>query len=226
MACIILAIATLCGIINGLLVVKAGINPLIITLGMMISLRGLALLVTRGNQWEVSESIKHFGTLSLGPVYLEVIVGLFILILVQFLLSRHIFGKQVVAIGCHEHSALAVGIPISRVKILVFVLSTFFAGIAGIFMISQTGSVQMHMGEGMEFTAIAAIVIGGTSLYGGTGSIIPGTMFGAIMLTLIENGLVYVNASPYIYPFVRGLIIFVAMYVDSFHSKKQQGSIG
>lgn len=215
-----LAVAAFCGIVNGLIVVKIGINPLIVTLGMMISVRGVALLVTQGNQWEVVEGIRLFGTASIGPLYIQVVAGFVILIFLQFVLGRTSFGKHVFAIGCDEYSARVVGIPVDRIKIRLFILSGLFGGVAGLFIVSQGGSVHMNIGQGMEFVAIAAIVIGGTSLFGGTGSIIPGTMFGAITLTLIENGLVYIGASPYIYPFVRGLIIFIAMYVDSFRHKK------
>jgi ribose/xylose/arabinose/galactoside ABC-type transport system permease subunit len=215
-----LAVAAFCGIVNGLIVVKIGINPLIVTLGMMISIRGVALLVTQGNQWEVVEGIRIFGTASIGPLYIQVIAGFVILILLQLMLGRTAFGKHVFAIGCDEYSARVVGIPVDGIKIRLFVLSGLFGGVAGLFIVSQGGSVHMNIGQGMEFVAIAAIVIGGTSLFGGTGSIIPGTMFGAITLTLIENGLVYIGASPYVYPFVRGVIIFIAMYVDSFRHKK------
>ncbi len=215
-----LTVAALCGIVNGMIVVKIGINPLIVTLGMMISLRGVALLVTKGNQWEVIEGIRIFGTASIGTLYIQVIAGFAILLFLQIILGRTAFGKHVFAIGCDEASARVVGIRVDRIKIMLFVLSGLFGGVAGLFIVSQGGSVHMNIGQGMEFVAIAAIVIGGTSLFGGTGSIIPGTVFGAITLTLIENGLVYVGASPYIYPFVRGLIIFIAMYVDSFRHKK------
>ena len=83
----------------------------------------------------------------------------------------------------------------------------------------QLGAVTLHMGRGLEFTAIAAIVIGGISLFGGRGSIIPGVLLGVITLAIIENGLIHLGASPYAYPFVRGGIIFIAMYADSLKSR-------
>ena len=87
----------------------------------------------------------------------------------------------------------------------------------------QLGAVTLHMGRGLEFTGIAVVVIGGISLFGGRGSIIPGVLLGVITLAVIENGLIHLGASPYAYSFVRGGIIFIAMYADSLKSRVYQG---
>ena len=213
---IVITVATLCGLVNGLLIVKLKINPLIVTMGMMISLRGLALFITKGNQITVPKSIYDFGGAKIAAVYLEVILAISILIIAQIILSKTHLGKYIIATGCDAGAAKAVGIKVDIIRIIVFILSGFFAGIAGILMMGQSGVVHTSMGQGMEFTAIAVIVIGGTSLFGGKGSLIPGTLFGTIILILIENGLNYMGISPYFYPFVRGLIIFIAMFIDSF----------
>jgi len=213
---IILAVATFCGFINGLLIAKLGISSFIVTMGMMFTLRGIGLFISRGNQLEPQMAIQKFGSSLIGPINVEVIAGLFILILAQVFLSKTSFGKYVFAVGCNEKAADGIGIKVSFVRLIIFTISGFFAGLSGIFLIGQIGVIAPTMNSGIEFVAIAAIVIGGTSLYGGRGNLIPGTLFGAMLLVLIENGLNYLGVSSYAYPFVRGLIIFTAMFVDSF----------
>lgn len=205
----------LLGSINGSLITKLKMNPMLTTLGMMIGLRGLALQLTNGMQIYIPKPLKQFGMQVIGVLPLIVLLGLIMLLLAQLVLNRTKFGRYVIAIGCGEKAAAKVGINVSLNKFLIFAISGTCAGLGGIVSMINMGAVQPYLGKGMEFTTVAAIVLGGTSLFGGKGSFIPGTLMGVLMLSLIENGLGLMGASPFIYPFVRGLIIFVSMYADS-----------
>jgi len=205
----------LLGAINGLLITGLNMNPMLTTLGMMIGLRGLSLELTRGMQIYIPRGLKQFGLTPIAAVPLIVIVGLVMLVIAQGVLKRTTFGRHVIALGCNDASARKVGINVRLNKFIVFVVSGVCAGIGGIVSMINMGAVQPYLGKGMEFTAVAAVVVGGTSLFGGKGSFVPGTLMGVMMLSFIENGLGLMGASPFIYPFVRGLIIFTAMYADS-----------
>jgi ribose/xylose/arabinose/galactoside ABC-type transport system permease subunit len=119
------------------------------------------------------------------------------------------------AIGNGSDIAQKLGVPVDRTSFLTFVLSGLMASIGGVLTMSQVGSISPSLGSGYEFTAIALLVIGGVSLFGGEGTIVPGIVLGALTLTIIQSGLNFIGASPFVYPLVRGGIIFIAMYADS-----------
>ncbi len=217
----ILLVGAAAGAITGLIVVYLRINPLIASMGTMFIYRGIALQVVRSRVISLPDNIRNFGNLRIGPVYVDILIGLVILVLVYLLHQWSWFGRHVVAIGNSEETARKVGIKTNKVTLLAFILSGFFASLGGLFSICQLGSVTLHMGSGMEFTAIGALVIGGISLFGGEGKILPGVFLGGITLILIENSLNHLGASPYLYPFVRGGVIFIAMYADSLKQKLQ-----
>lgn len=212
---LVILIGALCGSFTGFVVVKLRVNPLIASLGMLFALRGVALAVTDGRTISIPESVSAFGSLRIGPVFIDiVIVGLFILSM--HVLHRHTtYGRHMMAIGNDAQTAERLGVKTDRVTFIGFVLSGTFASLGGLLSITQLGSVSLNMGLGLEFTAIAMIVIGGISLFGGEGSILPGFVLGVLTLNIIENGLNHLGASPYAYPFVRGGVIFVAMYADT-----------
>jgi len=216
-----LMIGTIAGTLTGLIVVYLRLNPLIASMGTMFIYRGIALQVVRSRVISLPDNIRNFGNFRIGPIYIDILIGLAILFLVNILHRWTRFGRHVVAIGNSEETARKVGIKTRRMTLLVFVLSGFFASMGGLFSISQLGAVTLHMGSGMEFTAIGALVIGGISLFGGEGRILPGIFLGSITLLLIENALNHLGASPYLYPFVRGGIIFIAMYADSLKQNLQ-----
>ncbi len=215
---LILIIGILLGALNGFIVVVLRINPLITTLGAMIALRGIALQITDSRVISISEALRRMGNAKIGPVYFDIWVALVVLIIVHLLLIRTPFGRHVTAIGNNTEVASRLGVRVPWVSAMTFVLSGFFAALGGIFMLFQVGAIQPTMGSGYEFTAIVLCVIGGISLFGGEGTIIPGLILGGLTLTIIESGLNFMSASPFAYPFVRGGIIFVAMYADSLKS--------
>jgi ribose/xylose/arabinose/galactoside ABC-type transport system permease subunit len=219
---IILAGAS-CGALNGFIVSILKVNSFIATLGTLFALRGIALLLTRARVISMPEALRELGHIRIGPVFVDILIALGFVFFVYLLHTRTSFGRHLVATGGEAEVAKRMGVRVLRVTFLAFLLSGLFASIGGIFSIFQLGAVTLHMGRGLEFTAIAAIVIGGISLFGGRGSIIPGVLLGVVTLAIIENGLIHLGASPYAYPFVRGGIIFIAMYADSLKSRAFQG---
>jgi ribose/xylose/arabinose/galactoside ABC-type transport system permease subunit len=217
----ILAVGALCGALTGLVVVALRVNPLIASMGMLFTLRGAGLRIATGRELTVPSLFQDLGNATVGPVYLDVIVAALVLLLVHLVHTRTTFGRHVMAIGNGAEVAQRLGVRVRQVTFLTFVLSGLFASLGGIFSMFQLGSVTPYMGEGLEFTAIAVAIIGGISLFGGEGGILPNLALGVLTLVIIENGLNHVGASPYAYPFVRGGIIFVAMYADSLKARVQ-----
>jgi ribose/xylose/arabinose/galactoside ABC-type transport system permease subunit len=214
---IMLAVGALLGAVNGFIVVVLKVNPLITTIGTMIALRGVAFELTEMRSFSVPEEMRQLSRLALGPLTIEIIIAFLVVIGLWFLHTRTPFGRQVTAIGNGVEVAERLGVRVGRVTFLTFVISGLMGALGGIFLMFQVDSVHSRLGEGYEFTAIALIVIGGISLFGGKGSIF-GLIPGALTLTIIEAGLIFIAASPFAYPFVRGGIIFVAMYADSLKS--------
>jgi len=211
----IVIVGTILGALNGFLIVKLKINPIIATIGTMFIFRGLALQMTNSMILKIPEELQKLGFARVGIIFIDVIIVIFILLLVHFLHIRTSFGRHIMAIGNNDDISERLGIKVQKIIFLSFIISGFFASLGGIFSLFQVGAVSPTMGQGYEFSAIAVCVIGGISLSGGVGSIIPGLLLGGITLGVIENGLNMVGASPYVYPFVKSGVIFIAMYADS-----------
>jgi ribose/xylose/arabinose/galactoside ABC-type transport system permease subunit len=156
-----------------------------------------------------------------GVLPLVFVISLAVMIVLQIVLSRTKFGAYCYAIGNSESAATKIGIPVRLVKTAVFVISATCAAITGILLPMYLGEVTTFTGRGMEFQAVAAVVIGGTSLFGGRGNVLPGTLAGALLLIIINNGLGTRGVSPYVYPFVAGVVIFLAIYLDSLKNRKK-----
>lgn len=209
-----------CGALNGFVVNVLKVNPLITTMGGLFILRGIALFVTAGYLVAIPDWLSSFGNARIGPVFVDVLVALAFVAFMHVFHTRTKFGRHVMAIGNDESVAKQLGVRVEGVSFLTFVLSGLFAVFGGILTMAQLGGVSLHMGSGLEFTGIAVIVLGGISLFGGEGSF-GGYVLGALTLVMIENGLIHLGASPYAFPFVRGGIIFIAMYADSLKSRAQ-----
>jgi ribose/xylose/arabinose/galactoside ABC-type transport system permease subunit len=212
---IMLAFGAVLGMLNGFIVVVLRVNPLITTLGTLIMFRGVALQLSNSQTVGLPDSLRAVGNMRVGPVFVTILVAAAVLILLHVLHSRTSFGKDITALGNGEDVASRLGVRVRKVTFLTFTLSGLFSALSGLVTMCQVGSLSPGIGSGMEFTAVAAIIIGGISLFGGEGTIIPGIILGGCTLAIIENGLNLLSASSYAYPFVRGLVIFVAMYADS-----------
>jgi len=209
-----LLIGAVCGTVNGFIVTVLKVNPFITTLSSMFVLRGIALFVTGGVMIGIPDFLQTFGSTKIGPIYVDILISLVFIFLVHLLHTRTKFGRHVMAVGNGEEIARRLGVPVKQVVFTSFLLSGLFASMGGILSMAQLGGVSLHMGEGLEFTGIAACVIGGISLSGGEGSF-GRYILGVLTLKLIENGLIHLGTSPYAYSLVIGIIIFFAMYADS-----------
>jgi ribose/xylose/arabinose/galactoside ABC-type transport system permease subunit len=216
-------LATLCcgvllGALNGFVVAFLGVNPLIATLGAMIALRGLSLQYTKAVLIPVPESVRVLGNAAVGGVFYDIFVLLAVAAAVHLLHKRTVFGRHVNAIGNGEDVAQRIGVPVRRRVFATFVVSGLLASFGGYVSLLQVGAISGYLGRGMEFTAVAVVVVGGISLFGGRGSVLPGVLVGAFTFQIIQNGLNQVGANPYVYNVITGAIIFVAMYADALKS--------
>jgi ribose/xylose/arabinose/galactoside ABC-type transport system permease subunit len=211
-----IAAGIVAGLINGVLVSHLRMNSLLTTLGILIAYRGISLVITGGTVRPVSEGLRFLGGIKFfNFMPLVFLISFVVMIMLQIVLSKTKFGAYCYAIGNSEQAADRIGIPVKMVKTVVFVISGTCGAISGILLPMYLGEVTTFTGRGMEFEAVAAVVIGGTSLFGGRGNILPGTFAGALLLIIINNGLGTIGVSPYIYPFVAGVVIFLAIYLDS-----------
>jgi ribose/xylose/arabinose/galactoside ABC-type transport system permease subunit len=215
------------GIVNGVLVAYLRMNSLLTTLGLMIAYRGLSLVLTGGTVRPMVAEVAALGKIKFfGVLPLVFVVSLAVMIVLQILLSRTKFGAYCYAIGNNEAAARKVGIPVRAVKLAVFAISGLCAAITGLLLPMYLGEVTTFTGRGMEFQAVAAVVIGGTSLFGGRGNVLPGTLAGVLLLIIINNGLGTRGVSPYVYPFVAGVVIFLAIYLDSLKNLRRSARFG
>ncbi len=216
---IMLLVGTLIGALNGFIITVLRVNPLITTLAMMIALRGVALELTQSTNIALPVELRRLGNVQIGPVFVDILIALGIMLLVHVLITRAQFGRQIMAIGNDSDAAARLGVRVDRVTFLAFVLSAFLATIGGILTVLQVGAVSRSIGNGYEFVAMSVVIIGGISLFGGEGSILPGVLRGVLILEIIRNGLNQLAVDPYAYRFVNGAIIFIAMYADSLRSR-------
>ncbi|BAE73888.1 Ribose transport system permease protein RbsC [Sodalis glossinidius str. 'morsitans'] len=215
-----LAIGIVCGLINGTILARYRLQPFIVTMGMLSAARGLALLTTDGNP--VSQLNPDFRWLGNGyvlgiPVPVILFIALFALGWV--LLNKTLFGRYVYAVGGNQKSARTSGISVVKIKVLVYTLCGALAGIAGLILTARTGSAQTSAGAAYELDAIAAVVIGGTSMAGGVGTLV-GTFFGILIIGVMNNGLDLLGVQSYYQQIIKGALIVVAVLLDP--SRKQQ----
>lgn len=213
--------AMLIGVIIGLLVTKGKLAPYIVTLGFLTIIRGVALLISGGRP--ISGLGDAFGTLGNGKLFgivpYPVIVFFFVALVGHIILSQLRIGRHIYAVGGNANAAQACGINPNQIKMFVHVFCSICAGIAGIILASRVMTGQPNAGEGYELDAIAAAVVGGTSLAGGTGNI-AGTFIGALIIAVIANGLDLLSVSSYWQSVVKGAIIVIAVLLD--RNKKRQ----
>ncbi len=206
----------ICGMITGTLVVKLKINAFMVSLGMQFLLRGICYFLANGEQILTPECVHRFAKFRIFRISPLVYISLLIAVVMALIYRYTSYGRKVQACGCNRKAAQTVGINVGRTKWIAFVLSGTLAGIAGAFQCINVGMLLPNsIGSGSEFLAITACVLGGTSLAGGVGSIVPGTLIGVIFYYSIENGLGLLGANVYLYPIVRGIVIYLAMVTDS-----------
>jgi inositol transport system permease protein len=217
-----LAIGLLCGAINGGLIAKFKIPPFIATLGMMTVARGFALIYSNRPVSGLTDTYNFIGqgeilkVIPISPplgIPIPVIILALVAIGAHILLNNTRFGRHIYAIGGNEQAALISGLNVGRIKIGVYTIAGLLSGLAGLVLSSRIGSGQAGLAVGYELDAIASAVIGGTSLSGGIGTIW-GTIIGALIIGVLNNGLDLLNVSAYWQTIVKGTIIVVAVIID------------
>ncbi|TFH02080.1 MAG: ribose ABC transporter permease [Calditrichales bacterium] len=209
-----LGVGMLCGVVNGLLITYGGLPPFISTLGMMSVARGGALLYTDGRP--ISGFSEGFRFLALGEILsipVPVIIMILVYIIAHFLLTRTRFGRYTYAIGGNEEAAMLSGINIRFYKTAIYGFCGMLSGVAAIILTARLNSAQPIAGIMYELDAIAAAVIGGTSLMGGEGRI-TGTLIGALIMGVLRNGLNLLGVSSFVQQTVIGSVIIIAVLVD------------
>ena len=202
-------IGVVAGLIDGMVVSKFRVPAFIITMAMMNVCNGIAYVYSGGQSTRITDKFYLFNIIPLPVVYMVILIIVF-----SFLLSKTKFGTYVYAIGGNREAARLSGVPIKKVEIIVFTLSGALAAFAGLVLASRMYSGQPSVGSGYEMDAIAACVLGGTSMAGGRGRI-SGTVFGAMVIGIISNGLNLIGVSSYWQLIVKGLIIACAVVLDS-----------
>jgi len=202
------------GLVNGLLVTKARMPSFIATLATMSVLGGLTLQLSQGNPIAVTDyDFQNIGQARLAGIPAPVWIMVLVFIGFGVLLARTRFGRYVYATGDNAEAARLSGIAVDRVKILAFVISGLLAALAGFIVSARLSTAEPTAGTGLELEAIAAVIIGGTSLAGGRGDLV-GTIVGALILGVIDNGMNLLDVSPFLQSVVKGLVILFAVLLD------------
>jgi ribose transport system permease protein len=209
-----LATGLLLGLLNGALIAFLDLPPFIVTLGGLTALRGVAYLVANGTTvLNRNLNFAWIGNNYLGPVPWLVIIALLVVAASWFILRQTVLGVQIYAVGSNQRAARLTGIKVNRVLLFVYGVSGLLAGLAGVMSSSRLYSATGLLGNGYELDAIAAVILGGTSFTGGIGTI-PGTLLGALIIAVLNNGLTLLNMSYFWQLVVKGLVIIVAVTID------------
>jgi ribose transport system permease protein len=213
-------IAGLClGLINGSLIAYLGLPPFIVTLGSYTGLRGVAYLVANGTTvLNRNLNFAWIGNNYLGPIPWLVVIALLTVIASWFVLRRTVLGRHIYAVGGTARAARLTGIKVSRVLLFVYGVSGLLSGLGGIMSASRLYSATGMLGQGYELDAIAAVILGGTSFTGGIGTIW-GTLLGALIIALLNNGLTLMNVSFFWQLVVKGLVIIIAVTIDRLRTR-------
>lgn len=214
-------IGVLFGLFNGFVISKTTIPPFIVTLATMNIARGLAGVYTGGSPVRVvSKEWQFVGAGYIGGIPVPVIIMFVVYVISLLILNRTKFGRHVYAVGGNVTAAEFSGIKVTRVKFIVYLYTGIMAGIAGIILASRMYSGQPTAGEGAEMDAIAAVVVGGTSMAGGSGKL-GGTLIGALIIGVLNNGLNLMNVNSFWQTVVKGIVILLAVTTDYLRNRNK-----
>ena len=216
------AVGPIVGLSNGLLVTKVGINPLITTLGTMSIVRGLAFVLTGGLTGTILDS--GFAVIGRGEVVgipVPLIILIIWFVIASIVMSYTRFGRDLYSIGGNAEASRLAGIPVDRRKIAVYVISGSAASVAGIVLASQLGAGAPQSAAGVELTVITAVILGGTSLSGGKGTVW-GTMLGVFIMGVLNNGLALLRVSSFYQEVFRGAVLLLAVAMDQLGQRRRR----
>ena len=215
-----LAMGGIIGWFNGFMITKFKVPPFIATLAMLTIARGLTMLYTKGFPiTQLGNNFDFIGTGWFAGVPMPVWISIVVIAVAVFIMNKTRTGRYIYAIGGNERAALLSGVKVNRIKVFVYVAAGVLSGVAGLIVTSRLDSAQPNAGMGYELDSIAAVVIGGTSLSGGKGSIM-GTVIGAAIIGVLNNGLVLLNVSPFWQQVIKGLVILLAVIIDKMQKKE------
>ncbi len=221
-----LLVGLLCGFLNGEMITRLKLPPFIATLGMMMVARGVALTVTNANAWPAPEEFGNLGNNTIfgtGPKFpgisFPVLIMIAVAIVFSFILSKTRVGRYTYAIGSNEEAARLSGIKVNQIKTISYMICGLLAGLVGIILASRMVTSQPNSASGYELNAIAAAVIGGTSLMGGVGTV-AGTVIGSFIIGVLTVGLTMAGANYFMQQIVIGLVVIGAVTVDQLKMRK------
>jgi simple sugar transport system permease protein len=223
---LMLLVGVAVGLFQGFFIAREGIPAFIVTLAGLSSLRGLALLLTKGYSIPIDPQ-SAFNEIGRGWVFglpMPAIIAVVVLIAGYLVFNETKFGRYVTGVGANTEAVRRAGVNTVRVTLAVYALSGLAAALAGLIVAARLGSGSSNAGGGFELDVIAAVVLGGTSLFGGRGTMV-GTVLGALTVAVIGNGLILCHLSPFLTPIVEGLIILVAIWLNFriFQSGRRRG---
>jgi ribose/xylose/arabinose/galactoside ABC-type transport system permease subunit len=218
-----LAAGTLAGAVNGFLVTRSRIPAFIVTLGMLGIARGFALIIAPngGAIYGLPSPVVFLGQGRPLGIPMPVIILLLTAIVAHYLLAYSRFGRHTLALGDNEAAARATGIPVERLRWKLYAISGFMAGLAGLIFMARVNAGDPTAGLNYELTAITAAIIGGTSLFGGKGSIL-GTMVGALIMGVLQNGLNLLAVPSFWQQVAIGVVLILAVYIDQLQTSKEK----
>jgi ribose/xylose/arabinose/galactoside ABC-type transport system permease subunit len=213
---LMLLLGLVLGWLNGFLITRIAVPALIITLGTMNIYRGITMVITKGVYiTPIPKSYQIIGRGFFPFIFFMVVLAMFI-----YATRSTRFGRNLFAIGGAEQSAEYSGVPVRRYKMIVYIISGFLSALAGLILVGKSGFIQPQAGVGYELSAIAAVVIGGTSIFGGSGSVL-GTFLGSVLMGLIMAGLTMLAVNPYWQGLITGILIVLAIALDSLRNLKK-----
>lgn len=204
------------GIVNGYFTAYQALPPFIVTLAALSVVRGVALLLTQGYSIPISSSLwfVKLGQGRVGPIPIPVLIALGVAALGWIFLTQTRYGQYVTGIGSNAEAVRRAGVNTRAVVLSVYVISGLAAALGGVLVAARLGSGSANAAVGFELEVIAAVVLGGTSLFGGRGTMI-GTVLGALTIGVVSNGLILLHVSPFYVPIVQGLILLLAIFVNT-----------
>lgn len=217
-------LGALVGVANGLIITVLNVPPLIATLGMMVSLRGLVHFLMQSNFFvRLPSEIIFIGQGFIGPVPMPVIISLSMVVIVWWLYNHTHFGRYAAAIGSNEGACRLVGIKVDRQKVLIYAFQGALAGLAAAILVGRLNAASPSLGEHYELHIIAAVVLGGTALFGGYGTVL-GTFIGILTIGVLENGMVLIGADFHIQRVLIGILLVGAVAYQGYQ-RRRQGAI-
>ena len=217
-----LAAGGLCGLVNGFVSVRWRLPSFIVTLAMLEMARGGAHAVTKSQTQYIGSAIEGIAGVSVLGLSLPFLLAMLVVVAAQVVLSRTVFGRYLFAIGANEEAVRFSGINARPVKLAVFILTGLLVALAAVIDTSRFQSANPNAGSGYELSAIAAVVIGGTSLMGGRGSVVR-SLFGVLIIAVLNSGLASVGAKDELKRLITGLVIIAAVVVDHYRHRLARG---